>query len=525
EAGDFSSLYRANVVLERGGEQCPIIVENTPTMTNLLGVVEREPGPLGMSRSDHLMIRAGALLRADGGYLVLDARDLLSEAGAWKVLVRTLRTGRLEIVPPELTLPWSQQLLNPEPIDIDVRVILLGDAYTYQLLDGLDPDFPQLFKVLADFSAVIDRDDHGIRQYAGVLARITREEDLLPLQRDAVCALVEHGARIAERRGKLTARLSRIADLAREATYLATRAGRNAIGADDVREAVQRTKRRADLPSRRFRELLVDGTVRVQTAGARVGQINGLAVSRSGPLVSGFPARITATIGVGSAGVINIEREAALSGAIHTKGFYILGGLLRHLLHTDHPFAFSASIAFEQSYGGIDGDSASGAEICCLLSALTGLPLRQDLAMTGAIDQFGNVMAIGAVNEKIEGFYDVCCEVGLTGSQGVLIPRANAGDLMLRPDVAEACAEGRFSVYAVECIHEALELFTGRPAGRRETEGEPYPDGTVLALAMAQANRYYKHAAPRRNAAAQNAVTEDSSDTDSEPEPQPPAEA
>ncbi|MCP3905854.1 MAG: AAA family ATPase [Planctomycetes bacterium] len=514
QTGDFSSLYRANIVLEHTDDLCPIIVENTPTMTNLLGVVEREAGPMGISRSDHLMIRGGSLLRADGGYLVLDARDVLSEVGAWKVLMRTLRTGRLEIIPPEMTLPWTQQLLNPEPIDVDVRVILLGDAQTYFTLDQVDPDFPQLFKVLADFSSMIDRDEHGIAQYAGVIARIVREEQLLPLHRDAIGAVVEHGARIAERRGKLTARFGRLADLVRESTFLAGRAGRSVVTGDDVLDSVQRTKRRADLPSRRFRELLVDGTVRVQTTGECVGQINGLAVSSSGPLISGFPARITATIGVGSAGVINIEREAALSGAIHTKGFYILGGLLRHLLHTDHPFAFSASIAFEQSYGGIDGDSASGAEICCLLSALTGLPLRQDLAMTGAIDQFGNIMAIGAVNEKIEGFYDVCSEVGLTGTQGVLIPRANAGDLMLRPDVADACAEGRFRVYAVESIHEALELFMARPAGRRESLDHDYPANSVLAMAMEQAHRYWKQAAPRRTAPPPQATnTETDADT------------
>ena len=492
---DSTEQYRVNVLLEHKADgRCPIIVENAPSLTNLLGVIDREPGPMGPARSDHTMIRTGSLLRAGGGYLILEARDVLSEPGAWKVLLRTLRTRRLEIVPPELSFPWGGAPLKPEPIDLDVRVILVGDNQTFYALDALDPDFPHLFKVLADFDSVITRDATGIEQYAGVLSRICRAENLLPLDRSAVAALAEHGARIAARAGKLTAQFGRVADIAREAAYIAGRDDRALVSGDDVREAVRRSKRRADLPSRRFRELLADGTICVQTRGAVVGQINGLAVLHAGPLTSGFPARITATIGPGTAGVINIEREAALSGAIHTKGFYILRGLLRCLLQTDHPLAFDASVAFEQSYGGIDGDSASGAEICCLLSALTKVPLRQDLAMTGAIDQLGHILPVGAVNEKIEGFFDTCRDIGLTGTQGVIIPKANAGDLMLRHDVVDACAAGQFRVYAVTTVHEALEQLTGVPAGTRDDEGT-YPDGTLLGLAMARARHYWLRAA------------------------------
>ncbi|MFQ5845149.1 MAG: Lon-insertion domain-containing protein, partial [Planctomycetota bacterium] len=312
----------------------------------------------------------------------------------------------------------------------------------------------------------------------------------LPFDRTGVARLAEHGARIASRGDRLTARFGRLADIAREASFVAQKARRKQVVADDVRETVRRTKRRGDLPSRRFRELLADGTVRVQTRGEMVGQINGLAILRAGQLTYGFPARITATIGAGTAGVINIEREAALSGAIHTKGFYILGGLLRHLLRTDHPLAFSASVAFEQSYGGIDGDSASGAEICCLLSALTGTPVRQDLAMTGAIDQKGNILAVGGVNEKIEGYFDTCRDLGLTATQGVLIPTANSAELMLREDVVEACRKGRFHVYAVDRVHDALELLTGMPAGERDQE-DAYPEGTLLALALQKTHEYW----------------------------------
>ena len=498
EQQDFTGLYRVNVLLQpTDSETCPIIIENTPTMTNLLGAVDRESGPMGMFRSDHMMIRAGSLLRADGGYLILEARDVLTEPAAWKVLVRTLRSGRLEIVPPEMSYPWLSPSLKPEPIDINVKVVLLGDAGLYYALDSMDDDFPNLFKVLADFDTVIPRDEDGVGHYSAVLSRIARDENLPPLDRSAVAALVEHGARIAAKGSKLTARFGRVADIAREGAFIAGKAGTTVITGDDIRNAIRRTKRRADLPSRRFRELLADGTICVETTGSAVGQINGLAVLQAGPLTFGFPARITATIGPGTAGVINIEREAALSGAIHTKGFYILGGLLRRLLQTDHPLAFDASVAFEQSYGGIDGDSASGAEICCLLSALTELPIRQGLAMTGAIDQIGHLLAVGAINEKIEGFFDMCCDAGTVDGAGVIIPSSNASDLMLRHDVVEACHKGRFHVYAVGTVHDAIELLTGLAPGTRDEQGN-YAEGSVLALAVARAHEYWlKAAAPR----------------------------
>ncbi len=495
KAVEFTRLYRVNVVLthqENAG--CPIIVQNTPSISNLLGTIDYEYVRDEEAYSTHMGIRAGSLLRADGGYLILEAGDLLTEPGAWRVLVRTLRTGRLEITPQERMLFWSSPTLKPEPIDVHVKVILLGAFNLYYLLDAYDPDFSELFKVLADFDSTIPRDERGIHEYARVLARIAGEEKLNPFDRTAVAMLVEHGARIAAEQGKLTARFGRLADIAREASFLAGKAHRTNVNADDVRDAVRRSKRRADLPARRFRELLAKRTIRIQTEGKAVGQVNGLAIMHAGPLVYGFPARITATIGPGRAGVLNIEREAALSGAIHTKGFYILGGLLRWLLRTDHPLAFDASIAFEQSYGGIDGDSASGAEICCLLSALTNVPLRQDLAMTGAIDQVGNILPIGGVNEKIEGFFDACHDGSMTGTQGVIIPEANAGDLMVREDVVEACRQGSFHIFAVKTIHEALEVLTGMPAGVQGADGR-YPDSTLLALAVDRARSYWRKAA------------------------------
>ena len=510
---DFSRMYRVNLILEHtADDSCPMIVENTPTVANLLGAIDRELVGSDAMIADHLTIRAGSILRADGGYLILDARDVLMEPGAWKMLSRTLRTGRLEIVPSETQVPWAIGFtLKPEPIDIHVKVVLIGDGETFYVLDANDHDFPDLFKVLADFDSFIARDENAVRLYAGVLSRIAREEGMGAFDRSAIAALVEHGARIAERAGRITTKFGRLVDIAREASFIAKGRGDEMITEYHVKETIQRTRLRANLPSRHFREYIADGTIRVQTKGSAIGQINGLAVLESGPLTYGFPARVTATIGPGSAGVINIEREASLSGSIHTKGFYILGGLLRTLLNTDHPLAFSASIAFEQSYGGIDGDSASGAEVCCLLSALTRTAIRQDLAMTGAIDQTGNILAIGGATPKIEGFYDVCTEAGLTGTQGVVLPRSNVGDLMLREDIVEACREGRFHVYAVEKIHEAIEIMLGMEAGVMNGDGE-YAEGTLLHLAKKRAKRYWDQISSARQVPVQAKKAEDDDD-------------
>lgn len=486
----LKDLYGVNVVLTQDGSNArPVIEESTPSPMNLLGVVEPEFGPGGMPISDYRGIRAGALLRADQGYLVLDVNDLVSEPGSWRALMRTLRTGRLEIVPPEVGWMRQSVVTQPEPIPIQVRVILIGDVGTYYQLDHADPDFRELFKVLSDFDNELPRTSDAINTYACVLSALGNDEGLGPFHKSAVAALAEHGARIVSRPDRLTARFGRIADLAREAAFLAGAEG--PVMREHVIESIARTKKRASLPSRKFQEMVSRGTIRVETSGEAVGQVNGLAVMHSGPLTYGFPARITATIGPGTAGLINIEGRANMSGTIHTKGFHILGGLLRHLLRTQHPMAFSASIAFEQSYGGIDGDSASGVEMVCLLSALTGVPVKQSMAMTGAIDQRGHIQAIGGVNEKIEGFFDACSSSGLTGDQGVIVPQSNVGELMLREDVVEACREGKFSVHGVETIHQALSLMTGQDVGESDAEGK-YPTESLLGKAVAKAGQFWK---------------------------------
>ena len=488
---DFTRRYRVNVLsYHQGDDGCPVIVESAPGVRNLLGGIDQPVTPERASDFPHMLIRGGSLLRADGGYLIVEAHDLISERGAWKVLVRTLRSQRLEIAPAELQWPFGGPQIQPEHIPLDVKIILIGSAEIYYILDANDPDFPLLFKILVDFDSVVPNDADGIEHYAGVLAELAKKEGLPPFDRSAIAALSEQGARIAARQDRLSTDFGRLSDIAREASSIAAERQAKASTRDDVREAVRRGRRRADLPARRFREYIADGTIQIQTQGSVIGQINGLAVVKSGPLTYGFPSRITATIGPGNSGAVNIERESRLSGAIHTKGFYILGGLLRHLLRTKHPMAFSASVAFEQSYGGIDGDSASGAEICCLLSALTQVPISQGIGMTGAIDQHGHIQAVGAVTEKIEGFYNACATAGLSGDQGVIIPRSTVKNLMLHPEVVQAAQEGRFTIYAVNTIHEALEILCDRPAGDRDEDGE-YPEGSILRLAIDEAALFW----------------------------------
>ncbi|MDJ0973145.1 MAG: ATP-binding protein [Planctomycetota bacterium] len=495
----FTERYRVNLIEgHEPDEACPIVEEMAPSVQSLLGTIDRSVADDQATVAPHMLIHGGSLLRADGGYLIIDARDVLSEQGAWRALIRTLRSGHIEMVAPDGPVTWRVPPIKPQPIPVNVKVILLGGSGLYYLLDAMDADFPDLFKVLADFDDVIARSEQAYSYYAGVLARIVREERLLPFDRSAVAALCEHGARIAGRADKLTTRFGRLADLAREANYLAQKRSAEAVAADDVTAAVGRTKQRANLPSRRFQEAVSRGTIKIHTEDSAIGQINGLAVVQAGPLTYGFPSRITASVGPGRRGTINVEGEADMSGRIHTKGFAILRGLLHNLLRTDHPLAFDASVAFEQSYGGIDGDSASGAETVCLLSALARIPIRQDLAMTGAIDQHGNIQPIGAATEKIEGFFDVCQGAGFTGTQGVIIPEANVGDLMLRPDVVEACAAGRFAVYAVSRIEQAIGLFTGLEPGIPDADGHYAPD-TVLGQVVTHVERLWEQGRPHQN--------------------------
>ena len=479
------------VVSHKADDRWPVVIENSPSVQNLVGHVDATFDREGNRRADHMSLRAGSIAQADGGVLVLVARELLSQPGTWASLVRTLRTGHLDFVPTEAPGPWRGPTLKPDPIEVKLKVVLLGEPGVYYMLDRADADFPDLFKVLADFEDTLPRDEITLQKYGAVLSRLVAKESLTHFDASAVAELAEHGARIAAERDRLTTRFGRIADLAREAEYVARKAEAAPVTCEHVRDAVLRTKGRADGPARRQRERIAAGDIRINVDGSEVGQVNGLAVLSAGPLTYGVPTRITATVAPGQGGTINIERESELSGAIHTKAFYILGGLLRQLLPVPFPLTFEASIAFEQSYGGIDGDSASGAEICCLLSAMTRLGLRQSLAMTGAIDQVGNILMIGAVNEKIEGFFDTCAARGPLKGQGVLIPKSNVPELMLRHDVVQACERGDFSVYGVDHITDAIGLLFDMPAGSAAEDGS-YPEGSVLRRAVDRARELYE---------------------------------
>ncbi len=495
EAFDAASVYGVHLLRNHSnGEPFPVVVENHPTLANLVGSVDTPAG----RDSEHLAIRAGAIARANGGCLILDAEDVRSEPHSWKVLVRTLTSGLLEILPPELSSSVAVPPLKPDPLPVDVKIILVGDGSTFRDLDQQDNSFSELFKVLADFDTTVERSREGARIYAGVVSRLAREGGLLPFERGAVAALIEQGARLADRPGRLTAHFTKIEDTAREAAFLASSAGGKSVRRSHVAQAVVRSRERADLPARRYRALLHRGTYNVETKGWVTGQVNGLAVMKAAQLTYGFPARLTASTGPGDQGIIDIESRASLSGNIHTKGMHILGGLLRQLLKADFPLEFNASLAFEQSYGSIDGDSASGAEICCLLSALADVPVSQGLAMTGSIDQRGRLQAVGGVNDKVEGFFDVCAEDGLTGGQGVIVPASNVEELMLREDVVEACEKGLFRVLAVGSIQEAIEALTGVECGVWRDEGG-FDAESVLGRARSKARDYWIQAQGERD--------------------------
>lgn len=477
--------YAVNLLSgHRRQDGAPVILENTPSVPSLLGSIQPDVVGERELRADHMSVHAGSLLRADRGFLVLDARDLLLAPGAWRVLIRSLRSSQLDIAPGDAPTTIRAPTLRPEPVPIDVKVILVGDPSIYHLLDASDDDFRNLFKVIADVDTTIPNRAGAVQMYAGVMSKLVAEEGLPHFSAAAVAALAEHGARISDRSDRLTARFGRVFDLAREAAFLSGPDG-DLVEGEHVVEAVRRTKHRASLPARRFVEMIERGAIRIRTSGDAVGQINGLAVSRVGPLTYGFPARITATANPGTDGVVNIEHEARLSGSIHVKSFFIIGGLLRQMLSLDHPLPLDAGIAFEQSYGGIDGDSASVAMFVALLSALSGVPVRQDVAVTGALDQHGFVLPIGGANEKIEGFFDVCAAAGFPGAPGVGIPDSNVGDLMLRHDVVEAAEAGKFSVFRLGRIEACIRLLM-------PLAGEDDPVAAIVAKARDRAGAFWE---------------------------------
>ena len=475
-------VYGVNVILAHNdGENSPVIFETTPTYANLFGTIQRAYDTRGGWTSDFMDLRGGSLLRADGGFLIMYSLEALSEVGVWRALKRTLNHNRLEIQPLEMFYPFGGSALKPEAIDINVKVILIGDRELYELLYEYEEDFRKIFKVRVEFDEEMAMSDGVIAEYAGRLRTLSEKENLFPFDRGAFAAMLEYGVRQAGRRNKVTARFVDIADLAREAHYNAAAAGESVVRAAHVRGALSSKMERHNLVETRIREMIQEGTLLVDVSGTRVGQVNGLSVLEIGGYSFGKPVRITATAALGKTGLINIEREANLSGRLHDKGVHIIAGYLRSLFAQDKPLSLAASICFEQSYSGVDGDSASSTEIYALVSALSGLPLRQDIAVTGSINQQGDIQAIGGVNEKIEGFFDVCRIKGLTGTQGVMMPESNVEDLMLREDVLEAVATGKFHIWPVAKVEQGIEILTGAAAGQRNGDGT-FEAGTVSAL-------------------------------------------
>ena len=473
--------YSVNVMVgDGGGTGAPVIMEESPSYANLVGRVEQQ-SQMGVLLTDFTLIKPGSLHRANGGYLIIDAMRLLQQPYAWEAMKRVLRGGSIRIESPgEMLSLVSTVSLEPEPIPLDVKIVLIGERHIYYLLCQHDPDFPGLFKVAVDFDQDMTRSGR-LNQFARLLATIARRNDLRPLDRGAVAKVVDRATRMAGDNAKLSLEIGRISDLLMESDYQARLGGRMVISAADVEGGLGAQARRVDRVSHRMREAIVRETVLIDTTGEKVGQINGLAVYDMGNHAFGKPSRISARVRMGTGEVIDIERRVDLGGPLHAKGVLILSGYLGARYAADHPLSLSASLVFEQSYGGVDGDSASSAELYVLLSALSGLPIQQGLAVTGSVNQHGEVQAIGGVNEKVEGFFDLCKERGLTGKQGVLIPKANVDHLMPNADVLAAVRGGRFAIYAVSTIDQGIEILTGRRAGRLGKNGR-YPANSVNRL-------------------------------------------
>ncbi|MGQ9559371.1 MAG: Lon protease family protein [Candidatus Oleimicrobiaceae bacterium] len=473
--------YQVNLIVDNAETKgAPVIFESSPTYQNLFGTIERVADSRGMWRADFTKIRAGSFLRANGGFLVINALDALVEPGVWQAMKRTLRNRQVEIQSFDPFFMFTTSALKPEPIETNVKVIMIGDPWIYQVLYYQDDDFKKIFKVKADFDSVMARGEPNVLQYASFIRKICEAEGLLHFDRTAVAAVVEYGVRLAGRQSKLSTRFNYIADLVREAHYWAVQMKASVVTDTHVDKALEEKIERVSLIEEKIREMISEGTLMIDTEGSKVGQVNGLSIVDLGDYAFGHPCRITAQTAMGRAGIINIEREAELSGPTHNKGVLILAGYLRGKFAQDKPLSMSASICFEQNYSGVDGDSASSTEMYALLSSLAELPLRQDIAVTGSMNQKGEVQPIGGVNEKIEGFYRVCKVRGLTGQQGVIIPRRNIDDLSLHKDVVEAVKKGMFHIYPVDTVDQGITILTGVPAGERGPDGR-FPDGTVNA--------------------------------------------
>lgn len=464
--------YQVNVVIDHSeSKTAPIVVEEAPTYRNLFGSIDRTVDRWGRLATNFTQIKPGSLLRANGGYLVFNIEDALSEPFVYKNLKRALKSGYVQLESYNPWLPFSTGGLRPEPIPIAAKVVVVGKPILYYMLRFYDDEFASIFKIKADFGTEMDRGVKQELQYARFIATLSKDEGLGPLSRDAVEEVIRFGSKQVAGKNKLLTRFSEVADLLRESDYFAKIEGSNVVQLTHIRKALENRVYRSDRIAEKIRELIDEGIILVDTEGSKIGQVNGLAVIDLGDYAFGKPNRVTASVGLGSDGLINIEREAKLSGSTHDKGILILSGFLRNKYGRQKPLSLSASICLEQSYGGVEGDSASSTELFALLSNLAEVPLRQDIAVTGSVNQWGQIQAVGGVNEKIEGFFDVCRVIGLNSKQGVCMPASNVRNLVLRHDVRQAIADGQFHVYPIETVDQGLELLTGKRAGSTQEAG------------------------------------------------------
>ena len=474
--------YTINVIVDNSGlEGAPVVVETNPTYNNLFGRIEKE-ARMGILVTDFTLIRGGSLHRANGGYLIVPVDELLRNPLAYEGLKRALRSREIAIEEAGERLGlMTTKSLRAEPIPLDIKVILIGTPFVYLQLYALDPDFNELFKVKAEFDTEMERTPSNVKTYASFLSKLCRKENLKHLDAGAAGKVIEHSSRLAGDQTKLSTHFAEIADIIREANFYAVQQGARNIEAGHINKAIEAKVYRCNLIESRLREMTARGILRIETSGSAVGEVNGLTVIDLGDIAFGRPSRITATVGPGRDGIIDIEREARLGGRLHSKGVLILGGYLTERFAKEFPLSLSARLVFEQSYDMVEGDSASAAELYALLSSISGVPIKRGLAVTGSVNQKGEVQAIGGVNEKIEGFFEACRLRGLTGEQGVVIPESNVKHLMLKEQLVETVREGGFHIYAVRTIDEGLEVLTGIPAGARGADGS-FPDGTVNGL-------------------------------------------
>ncbi len=476
---DSFARYRVNLVVDNGHlHGAPVIVETNPTYYNLLGKVEYR-GEFGALVTDFTMIKCGVLQQANGGFVLLQVRDVLTNPLSWEALKRALKNGeaRIENIGEQLGLVPTATL-RPEPIPMNTKVILIGTPFIFQLLYVLDDDFRKLFKIKAEFDVEVERTDETVTAYAEAIGAICNRQGLRPFDRTAVARVLEHSARVAEHQRRLSTRFTEVVEIVYEASAWAERTGHSTVTAVDVDRAVEEKVYRSNRIEERIRQMIAEGQLLVDVDGAKPGQVNGLSVLQLGDYSFGHPSRITARTFVGSRGVVNIERETEMSGRIHSKGVAILAAYLGGKYAQDRPLSLNASLTFEQTYAEVEGDSASSTELYALLSELAAVPIDQSVAVTGSVNQKGEIQPIGGANEKIEGYYAVCKALGLTGRQGVMIPIQNVFNLMLKPEVVEAVRAGKFHLWAVKTIDEGLEVLTGRPAGTPGPDGQ-YPEGTV----------------------------------------------